>query len=425
MIFMIGTNMLAGCSMNKLVKVPSKLNPYLANFSDLFTKPSFASFRYLTTAIAVCDKPKNIFNIHNAMADDNRERKARSSYNWFITDGDWDEDEIAQRKADLFFEELCLKKGSQILLIIDDTYNEKKGKHTEGVGKFFDHSKGFIWGNSIVTSVLQAKGLFIPHKAKIYVKREDDVSDFKTKIQIAIQDIIQPLRVPAGSEVMVVFDSWWYSAALIKSCRDLGHHVTCQIKSDKKVLLDNGESLQVKDFANRFEEKEFKRIRLKVRGKKKFHLVVDKIVRLDKTRQVRLVISKQSEGSEPKYYICTDPNTDAKRVLSIYEDRWDIETAHREANQKLGFKDYQLRGKRSIERFMQLVFAIWTGILLVEIENPLKGTKKKTIGEMVDNIKHDSFIDMVIYVWESCNLPIPDEGGLLYKLKAIGLKVGK
>ena len=43
----------------------------------------------------------------------------------------------------------------------------------------------------------------------------------------------------------------------------------------------------------------------------------------------------------------------------------------------------------------------------------------------VDNVKHDSFIDMVIYVWESCNLPIPDEGGLIYKLKAIGLKVGK
>ncbi len=51
--------------------------------------------------------------------------------------------------------------------------------------------------------------------------------------------------------------------------------------------------------------------------------------------------------------------------------------------------------------------------------------KKKTLEEMVDNLKHDSFIDMVIYVWESCNLPVPDEGGLLYKLKAMGLKVGK
>ncbi|VVB68830.1 Uncharacterised protein [uncultured archaeon] len=49
---------------------------------------------------------------------------------------------------------------------------------------------------------------------------------------------------------MVVFDSGWYSAALIKSCREMGHHVTCQIRSDKKVLLDNGESLQAKNLAN-------------------------------------------------------------------------------------------------------------------------------------------------------------------------------
>jgi hypothetical protein len=84
-----------------------------------------------------------------------------------------------------------------------------------------------------VTSVLQAKGLFIPHKAKIYVKKEDAASDFKTKIRIAIQDIIEPLKVPAETEVMVDFDSWWYSAVLIKSCCDLGFQVTCQIKSDK------------------------------------------------------------------------------------------------------------------------------------------------------------------------------------------------
>ena len=292
--------------MNKLVKVPSKLNPYLASFSDLFTRPSFTSFCHLTTTIAVCDKSKTIFNLHETMADDNREKKGRSSYNWFITDGDWDEDEIAQRKADLFFEELHLKEGSRILLIIDDTYNEKKGKHTEGVGKFFDHSKGFIWGNSIVTSVLQAKGLFIPHKAKIYVKKEAAVSDFKTKIQIAIQDIIEPLKVPAGTKLMVVFDSWWYSAALIRSCRDLGHHVTCQIKSDKKILLDNGESLQVKNvLQSSLTQRTSEKIEIESAGQEETPiLLLIRSVGLDKTQQVRLVISKQNEDSEPKYYIC-------------------------------------------------------------------------------------------------------------------------
>lgn len=43
------------------------------------------------------------------MANDNKEKKARSSYNWFIA-GNWDKDKIAQRKADLFFEEFDLKK---------------------------------------------------------------------------------------------------------------------------------------------------------------------------------------------------------------------------------------------------------------------------------------------------------------------------
>jgi hypothetical protein len=411
--------------MNKLVKVPSKLNPYLASFSDLFTRPSFISFCHMTTTIAVCNKSKTVFNLHETMADNNKEKKGRSSYNWFFTDGDWDEDEIAQKKADLFFEELHFHEGNRILLIIDDTYNEKKGKHTEGVGRFFDHSKGFIWGNSIVTSVLQAKGLFIPHIAKIYVKKNDAGDDFKTKIQIVLEEIITPLKIPPGTKLMVVFDSWWYSAALIKSCRELGHHVTCQIKSDKKILLDNGESYQVKRYAEQIDEKNFKKIEVKARGKKKSYFVVDQIVKLDKTRQVHLVISKQKDDAEPKYYISTDTELTAREILSIYEDRWDIETAHREANQKLGFKDYQLRSKRSIERFMQLVFAIWTGILLVEIESPPTRPKKKTLGEMVDQVKYESFIDLMVYVMEGLNLPIPDEGGLLYKIKAIGLKVGK
>lgn len=212
---------------------------------------------------------------------------------------------------------------------------------------------------------------------------------------------------------------------LIKSCRDLGYHITCQIKSNKKVLLNNQDSLSVKAYAKRFDKEDFKEISIKARGKRRSYFIVEQLVSLDKSSQVRLVISKENLDAEPKYYICTDTDLPAKEILSIYEDRWDIETAHREANQKLGFKDYQLRSKKAIERFMQLVFAIWTGILLVEIESPPSGAKKKTLGEMVDQVRSESIVDLMIYVMDCFNLPIPDEGGLLYKLKAIGLKVGK
>ena len=39
--------------------------------------------------------------------------------------------------------------------------------------------------------------------------------------------------------------------------------------------------------------------------------------------------------------------------------------------------------------------------------------------------KSEMIIDLMIYVVVGFDLPIPDWGGLLYKLKAIGLKVGE
>ena len=245
------------------------------------------------------------------------------------------------------------------------------------------------------------------------------------KIQIAIKDIIKPLKIPQGMKLIVVFDSWWYSAALIKTCRNLGYHVVCQIKSDKEVSLDKDKFLQVKSFANRFDEKDFKRIAISARGKRKSYFVVDQKVWLDKTNEVRLIISKGVMNAEAKYYVSTDADIAAEEILSIYEDRWDIETAHREANQKLGFKDYQLRSKHAIERFIQLVFTIWTGILLVELDNPPDDQKKRTLGEMVGQIRAETILDLIVEVLVLLNLPIPDEGGLLEKLRAIGLKLGK
>ncbi len=104
---------------------------------------------------------------------------------------------------------LCLKENDRMLLIIDDTYNEKEGTQTEGVGKFYDHSKEtYIWGNNFVTSVIQSKGLFMPHKAKMYIKNDDENENFRTKMEIAFDEIIEPLEVPKSMDLYIVFDSW-------------------------------------------------------------------------------------------------------------------------------------------------------------------------------------------------------------------------
>lgn len=411
--------------MIKILKAPLQLEPFLDEFKDFFTKPSYRSFRDLCAALSVCDKSKTVANLCDTMADCREGKKARSSYNWFFSDANWDENEVAQRKVDLFINHLSLKDNDKILLIIDDTYNEKEGTQTDGVGKFYDHSKEeYIWGNNFVTSVVQSKGLFIPHKAKMYVKNNLKKENFKTKLEIAYEDIIEPLKVPKNIRIYIVFDSWWFSADLFNKCLKLGHNLVCQIKSDKKVGINKIMYYQVRGMANQIEDKYFIKTTINVRGKKKTYYTFEKDVILDKVGEVKLVISKRKKDGSTKYIISTNKALSSKEIISIYEDRWDIETAHRETNQKLGFKDYQLREKHSIERFIQLVFSVWTAILLWEMDNPPSkdGPKSRTMGDMIDRVKMQAAGETFEYVMTYFNLPVPD-GGLLHILRSLGLKM--
>ena len=411
--------------MIKIAKPPLQLEPFLNEFQDLFTKPSYYSFRDLCGALSVCDKSKTVANLCDTMAECRKGKKARSSYNWFFSDANWDENEVAQRKVDLFIDKLCLKDNDKILLIIDDTYNEKEGTQTDGVGRFYDHSKeAYIWGNNFVTSVIQSKGLFIPHKAKMYIKNSDENANFKTKLEIAYDEIIEPLKVPKGMHLQIVFDSWWSSEDLINKCLKLGHNVVCQIKSDRKVGLNSLMYFQVREMANQIEDKHYVKTTINVRGKKKTYYTFEKNVVIDHIGEVKLVISKRKKDRSTKYIISTEKSLSSKEVISIYEDRWDIETAHRETNQKLGFKDYQLRDKHSIERFVQLVFSVWTAILLWEMDNPSAkdGSKPRTMGDMIDQVKMQALGETFEYIMIYFNLPVPD-GGLLCVLKDLGFKI--
>ncbi len=116
--------------MYKVVKTPSLLDPFLDEFADLFTKPSYSSFCNLVIAIAVCVKSKTISNLHETISNSNVKKKSRSSYNWFFDSSKWDENKVAQQNANLFFKFVGLNIGDILLLIVDDTYNKKKGKHT-------------------------------------------------------------------------------------------------------------------------------------------------------------------------------------------------------------------------------------------------------------------------------------------------------
>jgi hypothetical protein len=377
--------------MLKVVGVPAKLNPVFEEFKDEFTKPSYQSFTQLTGAIITKEKSRTVTRLQKSISGG----KSRTAYEYFFIEAKWDEDAVAQRKADLFFKEAELSAGDKLLLVIDDTYVEKKGDKTDGVGKFFDHAKGrYINGNNFVTSCLQVDDAYIPHKARMYLKEEAAEAmgeEFRTKPEIAYTDMIEPLQMPDGVKLYVVFDSWWYSSDLIQDTRGLGHHVVCQLKSNKKIEGD----VNVSELADTVKYRE---VKIEVRGKEKVYLASEQIVEIPGLGEVKLVISKRGKDKKPNFYMSTDLTLSLEEVLEIYENRWSIELAHREANQKFGFKEYQMRDKKAIERFMQLSFLAWTIILIAKVTGKDFKTviKEMKLGEILDEIKLVYFIEMLV-----------------------------
>lgn len=378
--------------MLKVVGVPAKLNSVFGEFRDEFTKPSYQSFTQLTGAIIVTERSRTVRRLHQSISGG----KSRMAYEYFFKDAKWDEDAVAQCKADLFFKEAGLSSEDKLLLVIDDTYVEKKGDKTDGVGKFFDHAKGrYINGNNFVTSCLQVDDVYIPHKARMYLKEETaeamEGEEFRTKPEIAYTDLIEPLHVPEGVKLYIAFDSWWYSSEMIRDALELGHHVVCQLKSNKKIDRD----VNVSELADTVK---YRKVKIKVRRKEKVYLAYEQIVEISGLGDVKLVISRTGKGKKPNFYMSTDIDLTMEEVLETYGNRWSIELAHREANQKFGFKEYQMMNKKGIERFMQLSFLAWTIVIIAKVTGKDFKTviKEMKIGDILDEIKLVYFIEMLI-----------------------------
>ena len=79
---------------------------------------------------------------------------------------------------------------------------------------------------------------------------------------------------------------------------------------------------------------------------------------------VRLVVIRtRPKRSKPYRYFCvftTDLTLEIPKILEYYRHRWQIETAFRDVKQHFGFSGYQVKSRKSINRFLQLSFVAAT-----------------------------------------------------------------
>ena len=75
---------------------------------------------------------------------------------------------------------------------------------------------------------------------------------------------------------------------------------------------------------------------------------------------VRLVVIRNRPKVSKSYrYFCvftTDLTLEIPKIIEYYQQRWQIETAFRDAKQHFGFDAYRSKSRKSINRFVQLSF---------------------------------------------------------------------
>jgi len=118
------------------------------------------------------------------------------------------------------------------------------------------------------------------------------------------------------------------------------------------------------------------------------------------------------DNKEIKYYGCTDRKLFAISILYIYENRWNIETVHKEGNQKLGFKNYQMQNRQAIERMFQIIFLVWAILLLLGISKEKTLGGKSILGVEIEHIRIKYYIRTILFVFEYFNILPPPLGGL-------------
>ncbi len=373
------------------------LTGLLEEFRPCFSKPQFRNFSTYTLGLIACEGKKNIDTINRCFLN----AKDQSSLNRFLTQSPWNLQKLEDKRLSM---SRCLpvEEGSTGYLLVDDTINRKTGKHMEEAGYHFDSAQGkAVWGHDIVTTHYVNGETEYPVRLSLYVKKktcQEEQRVFKTKIQLAIEQI-EAFMPPAGTNVVVAFDSWFFCRQIVEAVAAKGWDWVTQAESNRLVCL-NGEETNVTALASGLLEKQFKTV--KVKGEE-FSLCGFEVW-MSKVGSVKLVVAKEKEEDGFHFYVSNRLDWSAKQVLLAYKVRQSIDVFYRDAKQNLGLEAYQMRRGRGAIIHWHLAFNAYTLLALLRrsacLDSRLLRRCLATLGDVCRYVKDQCFRRLVDWIYQ-------------------------
>jgi len=365
-----------GFAMFGFRQVPGYFGRFFRSFKGIFSKPQLSNFKRLVCGLIVSEG-KNIQGINSVFGERNQ-----SSLNRFVTQSDWDFEEVDRQRLKFTVKHFGSKHDG--FIILDDTVAVKTGKKME---KANYHRSGVTkkkeWGHCFVDSLYfdTDSDVTYPIRIQSYLRKVNADSDnpFKTKREIALEQIDFALEngVRAGG---VMSDAWYYSDEFVKELKTRNLKYFLGVKTSLKISINRQKRISIKKYIETLQEKDF----TKHKFKNGTYFLHNKEASIRGDGKETLLISyKQEEKNNIKCYVTNCHEWDNFKYMKVLLKRWSIECLHRDTKQHLGLEEYQVRKYRGMQAVALAILAAYTLLILNKAPALLKKFRPlQTIGEM-------------------------------------------
>ena len=386
-------------------------NEEIINFlEDVNYGMSKPQFNHLATII------EGIINIGDnvsisKIAENIVKAKDKSCISRFLSSSPWDDELLNNNRLayikELLNNELCSDDIG--FLVIDDTVNRKdtRTKSMEALDFHYSHSLGkTCWSHCVITSHFVAGPYSIPLQFKSYYREKRCIEleiPFQSKTDIAkefIQDFEKPFNL---KKIYILMDSWYTSNSLMDEASSENYHLIGGIRSNRNFYPD-GNKIKISEFAKNLDPNTLDSVTVK--GKEyKVYRYQGKVAQTD-NKILLISFEVRKDGfAKPVYILSTDTTLDNKTIIDYYLVRWNIETSYQYFKESLGFDQYRIRSRISIERYFLICFLAYTFLEVFRVSN-IK-LSLKTIGETIIHHKNTIAKKFISYIYYQARQKVP------------------
>lgn len=333
------------------VRFPKFLQSVLEPFCKQLSRPQFNHLRWFLLAMLMSSQKVKLSNIAMVAPGGGH----RTSCGSFLC-ADWDAPSLLQDQTMRLLRKMKPQRGEVVYLIIDDTRIEKRGRKMDAVSKIYDHKTlRFIRGHLVVTAALMFRGVVLPWKIDLWIPRDQAGPSYRKINQVAA-DMIGSFSPPKGTKVRVLFDAFYLAPNVVRACENQGFNWFSVASKNRNLVRKHCQKRTIKAFAPGVLKHQGRRVRLRRARCWRWMRIAQVDGQLKKIGAVRMVLSKRPGDPWKKTLaiVTNERKLDARKIMVIFEKRWNIEVLFKELRNSLGLCDYQVLSRHAIERHLHL-----------------------------------------------------------------------